>query len=294
MSIENGRYWSRAWSLVDGCTPCSPGCDNCWSAAINLRFRGEEENGLLKVKNLNQWGFSGKVIFREDRLDIPLKTRKPTVFSVWNDLFHEDVDDDFIAHVYSHMWESGWEWWVKYDVSCGHGPGHTFLILTKRHKRMANLLTDNIFWKSVVKAGALDSRGLLPVPYIWHGITVCNQSEADEKIPELLKVPGHKWLSIEPLLENLDFGGWPISTSPDVMDFSYSTPRETVDWVVVGAETGPHHRPCDIEWIRSIVLQCQYAGVPVWVKAVDLGKRVSHNMDEWPEDIRVREVPWVK
>jgi protein gp37 len=34
IDIENGRYWDRALSLVDGCTPCSPGCDHCWSAAM--------------------------------------------------------------------------------------------------------------------------------------------------------------------------------------------------------------------------------------------------------------------
>lgn len=31
--LQKGLYWDRAWSLVSGCSPVSPGCDNCWAAA---------------------------------------------------------------------------------------------------------------------------------------------------------------------------------------------------------------------------------------------------------------------
>jgi hypothetical protein len=78
------------------------------------------------------------------------------------------------------------------------------------------------------------------------------------------------------------------------------------DWVIVGGESGPHARPCDIAWIRDVVRQCRAAGVPVFVKQLGSrpvigdfpGKRLYHlrdrhggNMAEWPEDIRVREFP---
>src|SRR5690606_26980225 len=39
-----------------------------------------------------------------------------------------------------------------------------------------------------------------------------------------------------------------------------------IDWVIVGGESGPGARPCDIEWILSIVQQCKRAAVPVFVK----------------------------
>jgi protein gp37 len=30
--IERGLYWDRSLTLVAGCTPVSPSCENCWSA----------------------------------------------------------------------------------------------------------------------------------------------------------------------------------------------------------------------------------------------------------------------
>ncbi len=106
---------------------------------------------------------------------------------------------------------------------------------------------------------------------------------------------------------------------------------KTLDWAIVGGETGTGARPMQIEWARSIVQQCKAAGVAVHMKqmgsncafrddspavgpefyptdtekqlevAADaLGEELKHwfkfsgkgaNMDEWPEDLRVREFP---
>lgn len=78
-----------------------------------------------------------------------------------------------------------------------------------------------------------------------------------------------------------------------------------LDWVIVGGESGPNARPCDVAWVRSVVQQCKSAGVPCFVK--QLGKhwatqqpdwctarrkdRKGADPDEWPEDIRVRQYP---
>jgi hypothetical protein len=99
-----------------------------------------------------------------------------------------------------------------------------------------------------------------------------------------------------------------------------------LDWVIVGGESGPGSRPCDVAWVRSIVRQCKDAAVPVFVKQLgavvtdsdaeewlqDVGwpagtnyipegkpggprvllrDRKGGDMDEWPEDLRVREFP---
>jgi protein gp37 len=48
-------------------------------------------------------------------------------------------------------------------------------------------------------------------------------------------------------------------------------PPRTVDWAIVGGESGANSRNCDIEWIKSLVAQCKAAGVAPYVK--QLGKR---------------------
>ena len=75
-------------------------------------------------------------------------------------------------------------------------------------------------------------------------------------------------------------------------------------WVIVGGESGPGARPCDVSWIRSVVGQCRDAGVPVFVKQLgaaaqfsdrgvpvscDLADRKGADPSEWPEDLRVQE-----
>ncbi len=60
-------------------------------------------------------------------------------------------------------------------------------------------------------------------------------------------------LSLEPLLGPVDLT-------------QYLKVRPTLDFVIVGGESGHHARPCNVEWIRSIVEQCKTAGVPCFVK----------------------------
>lgn len=47
IDISKGRYWAKPWGLVDGCTPCSPGCDHCWSASMAHRFDGTKDTGMF-------------------------------------------------------------------------------------------------------------------------------------------------------------------------------------------------------------------------------------------------------
>jgi protein gp37 len=48
--------------------------------------------------------------------------------------------------------------------------------------------------------------------------------------------------------------------------------RPFLDWVIVGGESGPGHRPMDPAWAEAIAAQCDAAGVPVFVKQ-DSGPR---------------------
>ena len=177
--------------------------------------------------------FKGTVIPRTDHLSIPLKRRKPTVYAVWNDFFHEAVSWTFQNEAYGVMLEPS---------------NHIYLILTKRPAIMSEHL---------YKINIPD----MP-PNIYHGLTICNQAEADAKIPVFLQVPGRKFLSIEPMLGPLFLTR--ISSGPGFSDWHY--PIRGVDAVILGGETGPGARPMRPDWVRSVRDQCAAAGVPFFFK----------------------------
>src|SRR5512138_146492 len=115
--------------------------------------------------------------------------------------------------------------------------------------------------------GAVDldevlARSPWPLPNVWLGTSVCTQEDADRNVPLLLQTPAAvRFLSVEPLLEavqlprsgiaNLCACGIPDSPCDEYFDMRCPT-YNRIHWVIVGGESGPHARPCRVEWIRSI------------------------------------------
>jgi len=142
-------------------------------------------------------------------------------------------------------------------------PRHTFIILTKRPERMREFFL------------RYPERGLLPNVHL--GVTVCNQVEADAKIPILLDTPAAKrFVSVEPMLGPLDFKNIPAGCPNEgdhlnalegveyLGDAAFNVPR--LDWVICGGETGPGARPMHPDWARSLRDQCQAARTPFFFK----------------------------
>ena len=246
INIEKGRYWDLPWSLISGCTPSSPGSDHCWSAGISHHYYREGEFGhSTPIYTNNAGNFNGIVVHNQDRLSIPLKRKKPTVYAIWNDLYHKDVPGSFIVAAYKTMIQA---------------KQHTFLILTKRAEIMAySLSPENCFARP-------------DFSNIWHGLTICNQAEADEKIPIFLQVPGKKFLSIEPMLGPID-----LTIYCDQIGHEHPAWIRQIDCVVCGGETGPGARPMHPDWVRSIRDQCQGAGVPFFFKQWGLWKPMGEH-----------------
>lgn len=113
-------------------------------------------------------------------------------------------------------------------------------LLTKRPENVAHLVPE--LWR----------RGGWP-PNVWLGTTVEDQRRAEERIPRLLDHPAAvRFLSCEPLLGAVDLTREPTH----------------IDWVIVGGESGPKHRPLDLGAARSLRDQCVSAGVPFFFKQV--------------------------
>jgi protein gp37 len=138
-----------------------------------------------------------------------------------------------------------------------------------------------------------------PLPNVWIGTSISNQPDADKNIPTLLQIPAAvRFVSCEPLLGPIDLTPWlwshmPIaSLSPFAVEVRDEFRRNLLHWVIVGAESGPKARPCNVAWIRSAVEQCKAAGTACFVK--QLGANVidrndvgfeGDELDHWPVEI---------
>lgn len=294
--IDRGLYWGRAWSLVGGCTPESPGCLHCWSAR-ETHMRAGQSNVKMQARYGGltdaEGRWTGEIRLMEQDLTKPLTVKEPTTWAIWNDLFHPDVPPDFIRRA----------WMVM--AQCQH---HTFLILTKRPKRMKEWITEHCGkW-------CLFERPLINV-YV--GTTVENRDYL-WRINELLQTPARlRYVSLEPLLELLDMQNylgiwtenrywetvlgrpigprkWTATAKPDDAVLH----KRQLDLIILGGEAGSHARRCDSGWIRKVVQQCDAAAVPVfvkqlgtvWAKYHGAGRR-GHDMWFWARDLRVRQLP---
>lgn len=264
--MKEGKYWDQGIQLIDGCSEVSPGCDNCWSREMSGRF--------TRAKHLVKDGkWTGEIRVNGDFLE-RISRKKPTVFSIWNDIGHREVHEDFIEELMAKFIEN---------------PQHTGLLLTKRPENIA--IHFNFFGP--------------PPPNVWLGTTVENQEQADKRIPELLKCPGNLFLSLEPLLGPVDLmypkslypngpqmccdgyecgcQGKPIDV-PVIMDSPGLQNR--IKAVILGGETGHNARPPELGWIRKIRDDCEAAGVPFFLKHID--KKHERMLDGRTHDA----LPW--
>lgn len=240
MAATKIPWCDKVWNPVTGCDAISVGCAHCYARRMATRLAGRF--GYPKTRPF-------RVTLHEDKLVDPIGWRKPArVFPCsMGDLFHEKVSDYYIQKVTGVM------------VLC---PRHTFMILTKRIDRAVRFF-DNPGW-------------FKENPHVWIGVTICNQAEADAKIPELERIPAKvRFVSVEPMLSRID---------PSRLIRFEGTLRPAVHWIIVGGETGPGARYMKPEWAREIRDNCELAGVPFFFKQLGAKRKT-------PPDLRVRELP---
>lgn len=219
------EWTDKVWNPVTGCDRVSPGCDNCYAERIATRFGRP---------------FLGAVECHPERLDLPLRWRKPRrvfVNSV-SDLFHPEVPLDFILDVWATM---------------AAAPKHTFQILTKRPQRMAQVV-GSMEWD--------------PLPNVWLGTSVENQRYADLRIPHLLATPAAvRFLSVEPLLGPVSLRDeWLRPNHASIASEPSVRSRDIVGWCIVGGESGIGARPVEADWVRTLRDECVTAAVPFFFK----------------------------
>jgi protein gp37 len=339
----------KTWNPVRGCTKISRGCAHCYASTFAERWRGVPGHPF-------EQGFDLRLV--PEALELPLRWRRPRRVFVnsMSDLFHEGVPDEFIAAVFGVMASCPqhtfqvltkrpdrmrrWFDWVQQPRSCA---------VDAWVQHCAGQHTDRI------RLHPLKGTYLCypwPLPNVWLGVSVEDQRAADERIPELLHTPAAvRFLSCEPLLGPVDLtrlqGGVSIGEHVDLcvdaLAGRYAAAwhgRKTVpdrplaqlgaggiSWVIVGGESGPGARPCDVAWVRSLVAQCGAAGVPAFTKQlgshivasgaaqygwpidtapgltsdttvvptrIRVQDRAGRDPAEWPHDLRVQQFPEVR
>lgn len=291
--MSTGIEWTdKVWNPVHGCDRVSAGCDHCYALTMAKRLKGMGEPGYQSDGDPVTSGPGFAVTLRPERLDQPLRWRKPRRIFVnsMSDLFHDSVPDEYIAHVFAVM---------------ALAEQHTFQVLTKRHARMRSLLSSSDFQTETAEhmlamtdADEMKDAGEpFPLPNAWLGVSAENQQWADVRIPALLDTPAAvRFVSAEPLLGPIDLqrtlGRWvPPADHPGWHDVTRAPSsgnaakqldaRDVLHWVIVGGESGRNARPMHPDWARGLRDQCQAAGVAFLFK--QWGEWVSE--DQSPEDI---------
>jgi len=282
-----------------GCEKVSPGCTNCYAAAFDKRVGGMNWGKAAPRRFFGEKHWNNPLIWNAAAAKAGERHR---VFCAsMADVFEDRPD--LVDHR------------VRLFNLIQATPNLDWLLLTKRPENVVRMLME---CRYRVEGGIHSTLGLVPMTNVWLGTTVENQDQAERRISELLWIPAAvRFLSMEPLLGPVDLTGIGVGGQEGLTDAltgvrerpgSFRGDGDTIDWVIVGGESGPKARPFDLAWARFIRDQCEVGGVPCFVKQLGarpvedeslvgvkaigrLKDKHGGDWDEWPADLRVREFP---
>lgn len=260
MSSGSSIEWTETtWNPVTGCDRVSPGCDHCYALSLSARLKamGQVKYQVDGDPRTSGPGFG--VTMHWGVVNQPLGWRRPqTVFvNSMSDLAHPKVSDAFVAAVFAVMGLARW---------------HRFQVLTKRPRRFRALLNKDVFRAAVatemaeragdpafVDAVRVGDPAVWPLPSVWLGVSAEDGPRTRERLPLLAETPAVvRFVSAEPLLEDIAADLlWPHEDEPVLAN---------MDWVIVGGESGPDHRPMHPDWARTARDVCNKLGVPFFFK----------------------------
>lgn len=269
---ENSKIeWTKhTGNLWWGCQEVHEGCDNCYARTLDNRYHNDNPHwGVGSVrkavagiwKDLLRFQKQAKAeneihsVFIGSMMDIfekpmPLVDNKNVLIEGQNtgllrDMLFQQIDQG----LYSNL---------------------LLLFLTKRPGNINKYIPEH--WQEF---GAPKN--------VMFGTSVVNQETADKMIPELLKVNGRRFLSMEPLLGKTNIG----------KDYPGMTQMlEGIHWVIVGGESGSNAREMDANWADDIRKDCKAAGVPFFMKQGSQNNWGNFkDIGCFPVELQVREFP---
>lgn len=302
MGLSTIQWCDYSWNPWIGCRKVAAECANCYAETLDRNRYSKTLAPGTKANPVSHWGSGPR--HRTKTWGDPLKwnrlagsidwlgfapTVRPRVFcaSLADWLDDENVPIEWFADL------------LGIFEQCNN---LDWLTLTKRPKNWRRRLEQvvDLYHETMrsenpgkfSRGGQLAERWLSgSAPHnVWIGVSAGADQQAALDIPARVH-----FLSCEPMLRPLGPEGvlW----------------TSRFDWAIFGGESGSKARECHTDWIRDGVAFCRLNGIAPFVKQLGsnclaagndqkylIAMKDSHggDMDEWPEDLRVREFPTVR
>ena len=242
--MKPGEFWDMTANAFRGCSPVSPGCDNCWALRMAWRhahnpktkaaysglvdrqvicYRRDTGNGLEQaLSTIPCWTGTTRYDVAWGAPLAAMKKRQRVFLNGMGDMFHQANKPSEIQHaldVIKLLWQ------------------HLFIVITKRpaialyHLRIRNIKMENL----ILLASAE------------------NQDTWSKRVSYILDCRPHVaavGMNCEPLLG-------PILPGHEL---------DRLDWIIAGGETGHQARFAHPRWVGELAHAAEACGVPFWFK----------------------------
>ena len=285
-----------------GCSKVSPGCKNCYADTFSRRWgkdiwgpgKPREDHRKNAIKTALKLEREAQATINRIKADIgnaseynDIAYDRPRIFcSSMSDWLDDEVPIEWLADLLELIWNT---------------PNLDWLLLSKRPENWETRMrkayasrpsTASMQWVAAwihdtIKPFPASAHPFPRIPQnVWIGTTVEDQQRADERIPQLLKIPAKvRFLSCEPLLEPLHLLLGPnLPPGSPLLAWLWG-----IDWLICGGESGPGFRPFNPDWARTLRDQCKAAHVPFHMK--QMGGLKPSTMPPIPDDLMIRELP---